>query len=232
MSPTNVNTEILKPLLEDEVLMALIKQRYVPLMFLLKKVDRKPSAETAATVVRALAALRRGSSQDAGHVLDLEVHFALVGDVLHVAGGRRRGARSSQQQVQVTMDEVSKQHLKSSLSPESRLEARNFQLKHYEELKKHYDVYQKVVRECERSVSFVEARERLKLDEAEWGKIKSWMSRFGLLRDMVYAKPLLLHGSLARELELRFTHERIDDVVPRLLRDAIEMLDVRKTLAA
>lgn len=210
--------EILKPLIEDKAVMALIKQRLVPFSFIVKRLDKKPTLATAIRIARALVAMRRGHEhRNVSGVFELDVHFALVQEVLHVGGGALGSGRGGE-----TFNDVSESQIAASLETKSRAIGREFASKRYEPLREMIDQYERVMRECERSINQSEALKRAKVDPKDWTAIKGWMNRFGLMRDPAYAKPILLDGSLAKEIEQRYVGDRLDEVVPALLRDALD----------
>lgn len=212
-----VDGQFLSPILADPVLMALIKNRYIPFSFIVKRMHRRISKENAQLTVEALTALiKREHSAVGVGVQDLGVHFAMMAGVLHIGGGRMAQRNGHQ-----LVDEVGDNEIRDSLSADSRLAARNFAAKHYEPLKKQYDLYQKVLRECEHCTNLVDARTRLAVDEPTWQHLKGLMGRFGLVHDVVYAKAILLDGLIVREIEQRAVGQRVEDVVPRLLREAL-----------
>lgn len=213
------SVETLQPVLEDRTLMALIKNRHVPFTFIIKRVHRRLTPENAAQVVQALKSLiHYGNHGSVLGIQDLGVHFLMVSDVLHVGGGRiaHRGGHA-------TIEDVGPAEIKGALSPSSRLAGRVFGDRHYDKLKEKYDLYERVLKECERCTNLAEARKRVGLEEEDWQHLKSHMGRFGLVRDIVYAKAILLEGGLVREIEQRFLGQRVEDVVPRLLRDELAM---------
>jgi|ERR1035437_6676139 hypothetical protein len=212
-----VHVAILRPILEDSTLMALLKNRYVPASFIFKRVNRKPTPENCVEVVTALKALRTGGASSIG-LYDMDVHFAMVSGVLHVGGGRLSGRRGKK----VDGVEVGLAEVRESLLSASRVAGRVFATVHYDKLKVQYDLYEKVLRECESRTSLKDARARLSVSTEEWQKLKGCMGRFGLVRDVVCARPILLDGLLVKEIEQRFLGQRIEDVVPRLLREKID----------
>lgn len=214
----NEDLEILTPMIEDRALMALIKQRHVPFSFIVKRLFRKPDLETSMAVVRALVALRPGKEhrQVAG-VFELDFHFAMIQDVLHVCGGVLGGGGRSGEAFQT----VTEEQVREALSTKSRAAGRKFAAEKYEQLKEMTDLYERVMRECERSINLAEALQRAKIEPEKWNLIKSWMLRFGLMRDPAYAKSILLQGPLAKEIEQRYVGDRLEDVVHQLLKDVI-----------
>ena len=207
--------DILRPMIEDRALMALIKQRYVPLSFIVKRLFRRPTAEASMAVVRALVALRPGNEhRQIMGVVELDVRFALIHEVLHVGGGELGGGRGG-----IILDVVTPEQARDALEPKNRAAGRKFATEKYEPLKEMTDQYERVMRECERSVSLAEALQRAKIEPEKWNQVKSWMLRFGLMRDPAYAKPVLLYGPLAKEIEQRFIGDSLDDVIHRLLRE-------------
>lgn len=207
---------VLAPVLEDRALMALLKNRYMPLAFMAKRVNKKLSIATMTEIVQALTHYSR--QNDALGIHDLGVHFAMVSDVLHVGGGR-----GAQRGVHKPIEDVGASEIRSTLSPQSRLAARNFNASHYEVLKKQYDLYERVLRECERCTSLVEARGRIRVQEDDWQRLKGTMARFGLVRDVVYGRSIFLEGGLVREIEQKYMGQRVDDVAPRLLRGGLDV---------
>ena len=214
--PVEADVDMLLPVLTDPTLMALLRNRYVPASFLFKKVFRKPTPESCLRVIHSLMALQDGGASKVG-LFELDVHFVIQSGVLHVGGGRSAGRRQERVISEVGMPEVV-----AALSPTSRQMGRDFATLHYDKLKEPLTVYEKVLRECERSTSLVQARERVGVDEAEWQRIKGWMGRFGIVKDIVCARNILVPGSLIREIEQRFLERRVDDVVPELLRQQID----------
>lgn len=211
------NCEILKPMVEDRALMALIKQRHVPFSFIAKRLFRRPTPESSMAIVHALVALRPG--KECRYVMgfiELDVRFSMVQEVLHVGGGALGGGRSGEVFDVATLDQV-----REALEPKSRAAGRKFAIEKYDPLKEMTVQYERVMRECERSANLVEALQRAKVDSAQWGLIKSWMLRFGLMRDPAYAKSIMLDGPLAKEIEQRYIGDRLDDVVHKLLRETI-----------
>lgn len=221
--PEASDVDILKPMIEDRALMALVKQRYVPFSFIVKRLFRRPTQETSMAVVRALVALRPGNvPRQVMGVFELDVHFAMIHEVLHLGGGAMGGGRGGG----AIFDSVTPEQVREALETKSRGAGRKFAVEKYQPLKDMTSQYERVMRECERSVNLTEALQRAKIDSERWNQIKSWMLRFGLLRDPAYAKPILLYGPLAKEIEQRFIGDKLDDVVHRLLRDLVQPAEV------
>ncbi len=206
--------DALQPVLQDRALMALIKNRYVPFIFIVKRACGKLTAENSLRVMQALQSSSHGNTVG---IQDLGVHFSRVADILHVGGGRlaERGGHK-------VIEDLASLDIREALSTTSRLASRVFGVNHYDPLNKKYKLYESVLRECDLCTSLPEARKRAGVGEQEWKHLKAVMGRFGLLRDIVYAKSLLLDGSLVREIEQRFLGQRVEDVVPRLLREQMQ----------
>ncbi len=217
MTSTAVESDVdmLLPVLTDRTLMALLRNRYVPASFIFKKVFRKPTPENCLRVIHALIALHDGGGEKVG-LFELDVHFVMQSGVLNVGGGKLAGRRQER-----VISEVGMSEIVSALSPVSRQAGRDFATAHYDKLKEQLDVYEKVLRECERSISLAEARERVGVSEREWQRVKGWMGRFGIVNDIVCARNILVSGSLIREIEQRYLGHRVDEVVPQLLRQQI-----------
>lgn len=224
--------DTLAPIVSDRALMAMIKQRYVPFIFLLRQVQKKPTLEGGRAVVEALQALRPGHRRqphvDGGvgavgvaGLMELDVHFSVVHEVLHVTGGQLIDARG------IEVHEVTDALLRDALSPQSRSVGREFQSRRYNELKQATEVYERVLRECERADNLDEALGRVRfdggpMDRKTYDRIKATMNRYGLMREPVFARWVMLEGRLARELELQYVGERLEDVVPRVLRSDLD----------
>lgn len=219
---TAPDTSILKPVLEDAALMAMIRHRHVPFVFVLKQAGLKPTVENAHQMINALIALRPGQrSQQVAGVIELDVNFAIQNEAFFISGGTLGETRGI-----VWLDKLTPEHISASVNAASRVAARDFAQKRYAELRQSADLYERVLRECERCESIDEALQRVRvarrpLDRAEFERIKSNMNRYGLMREPIFAKRMLLDGPLARQIEQQFLGERLDDVVMRLLRQLL-----------
>jgi len=216
------DVSILKPVLEDNALMAMIRQRHVPFSFVVKQTGEKLTVESATKVVDALIALRPGNrSKEIAGVIELDVNFSIVNKALHVSGGILDAIRGV-----VWVKELTPEHIADAVGPDSRAAGREFALKRYKELKSASDLYDRVLRECERCESLDIALSRVRVDRKpmereQYERIKGTMNRYGLMREPIFTKPLLVEGFLAREIEQQFVGERLEDVAPRLMRQAL-----------
>lgn len=218
------DVSILKPVLEDGALMAMIRSRHVPFAFVHKQTGLPLDVESATAVAQALMALRPGqNSVHVAGVIELDVRFTLRDEVLHVSGGSLVETRG------VTwLDQLTPAHIEESLSPKSKSIGREFAAKRYKELRAATDVYNRVMRECERSDSIESALQRIRvsrapLEKEHYERIKAMMARYGLSREPTFGRQILLEGSLARQIEQTFLGSRLDEVVPQLLRRALEL---------
>jgi hypothetical protein len=214
------SADLLQPVFDDRALMAFIKTRYVPFSFVVKRVFRKLTVENATQVMSALKAPCGARSSGMG-VQDLEVHFAMVSEVLHIGG-----ARLAQRTGHRVVAEIDQADIREALNPKSRLAGRVFAATHYEKLKSQHEIFERIMRECERCTNLKDARLHVGVSDEDWPKLKAYMARFGLLRDVVFAKPILLDGALVREIELRYLGQRVDEVVPRLVRSGLSEASV------
>lgn len=218
----DVDVSILRPVLEDNALMAMIRQRHVPFAFVVKQAGEKLTEEGATKVANALIALRPGNrGKGVAGVIELDVNFSIVNKALHISGGILDATRGV-----VWVKELTPAHIADAIGPESRSAGREFALKRYKELKIASDLYDRVLRECERSESLDIALSRVRVDRKpmereQYERIKGAMNRYGLMREPIFARPLLIEGVLAREIEQQFVGERLEDVAPRLMRQAL-----------
>lgn len=209
------SAHILQPVFDDRPLMGFLKTKYVPFSFVAKRALRKLTIENVRLVVQALK--DPGSAHGSAGVQDLDVHFVMMlvegQNVLHV-GGSRLAKRPGDQ----VMKEIGLAEIREVLSPMSRVTGRIFGETQYKKLKIQYEIYERVLRECERCTTLAEARSRAGVSEEEWPRLKAYIGRFSLLQDVVYAKPMLLDGELVREIRLRYLGQRVEDVVNNYVR--------------
>ena len=195
--------------------MALIRSRHVPLAFIVRQVNKRPKPEDTLEIVEALQALHVGGLEEMG-ISNLSIHFVEIDGLLCVTGGVLPARRAF-----IAVKQVDRELAKSALSSRHRAAVQTFATQEYGNLKHFYDSFERVMRESERTTTVPDALKRCGVSASDWLRIKGWMNRFGLFRDLVHGRNMILYGGIARELQQRNLGERLEDVVHRILRDSL-----------
>lgn len=209
--------DLLRSVIEDRPLMALIKQRYVPFTFIVKRIATRPGTTDVLLIADALLAMRPGNDKNPVlGIYNLDVHFQQAGEVFYVGGGTLSSGRGH-----VEVAGFDRKNAPRVLNAENRQEAKRFASTTYAQLTNEYETYQKVLRACELTTSLEVALQRLAIDKTEWSKLKSSMNRHGLMEEPVFAKQVTIAGMLVKELEQRYIGQRLEDIIPRMLQELL-----------
>lgn len=109
-----------------------------------------------------------------------------------------------------------------SINTEARALAAEFSKRHYRVMADQLGKYERVLAECNRCVDINEALKKLRMSHDEWRLLKSAISRYGMTRDILFGKNVLIDGKIINDIEQRFLGRQVTEIIPRILVSALE----------
>lgn len=215
--------------LGDPVLIALMRMRPVPLSFVMQRCGQIVNLKNAIQLITDLEAVDSvnavaggaSNSQNLESVSGINPKYVLIKHALHLTT-RMETTRSKSVLYEPSDAKRMLNDKLVSINTEARNLAADFSKRHYRVVSDQLSKYERVLAECNRCVDINDALKKLRMSTDEWRLLKSAIGRYGMTRDILFGKLILIDGKIISDIEQRYLGKQVSDVIPRILEAALE----------
>ena len=208
------------PIVNDRVLMSLLRIRSVPLGSLIEKCDLEVNKDNALKVIQALNNAER--EYEAASILNLNIRYLLHKRVLFATTGELGTNADRAMDGPNAIAQIIDDKIKVGIGMQAAMD--EFRDKAYSKLSSDLALYESVVSACRSSANIDAALDQVGMSKDDWKRLRLTIARHGLKTDdILFSESVELHGSLVRLLKVHATKTKpIDSVVHQLVRSGLD----------